>query len=190
MIELVREPASFVVHYPLIDSETKIGTVNGNFTRFYVEAEKADQILVGKDIEVNETVSVELETGEVRDLFVFEVTGLKRGKNDIKFTIIRGEQEEEAVVTLYHADTAVPGAEFKESIDRSRIRAFDRSVEMRFPKGTILKRNHARANDQALAPMRDVFVGIADPVDGRVNKMLHPAFNEQGSPFKIGRAHV
>lgn len=51
-------------------------------------------------------------------------------------------------------------------------------MELEFPRGTVLKRNSPDAPDQALSPTRDIFIGIADPVDGRVNKTLHPAFDE------------
>lgn len=177
IIEIIREPASFVVHYPTIDMDTKVGTINGNYTRLYVEAEKADRIVYDDEQIINRTTTVNIN-GEPRELFVFEVKDLRSGSNTVEFSIFRGTQEEEAEITLINADTAVPGAEFKESIDSRRIRAFDRTFELSFPSGTVLIRNDETAAEQALSPTRDILVGIADPIDGRVNKKLHPAFNE------------
>ncbi|NBI30578.1 S-layer homology domain-containing protein [Chengkuizengella marina] len=175
-IEIGRDPATFVVHYPTIDPVTKTGFVNGNYTRIYVEAENADKIIYDKKKEVTKTEVIELD-GEDYDLFVFEINDLKNGDNKIKFTVVRGTQEDEAEIMLINADTPVPGAEHKESISKRKIDAFDKSIELSFPKGTILLQNEARGV-QALSPTRDIVLAIADPDDGRVNKVLHPFFGE------------
>ncbi|MDQ0166367.1 S-layer homology domain-containing protein [Bacillus horti] len=178
MLEVVREPLSYQVHYPLINPTTNRGTVNGNYSRFYVEAEGADKIIYGRNLEVTETQTIRLQDGE-REVFVFEATGLRRGNNTISFTVVRGSREDTANITLVNADTAVIGAEFKENISNGRIRAFDRGFDLRFPRGTILHKKDTREPDQSLSPNHNILVGIADPFDGRVNKYLHPLAGER-----------
>jgi hypothetical protein len=177
VMEIVREPANFVVHYPNIDPVSRIGTINGNFTRLYVEAEGADKIIYGKDQVVDQTTPIEIG-GNIRDLFVFEMKGMKQGKNKVKFTVVRGTREDEAEIMLINSNTVVPGAEFKESIEKSKIKAFSNQLELSFPKGTVLRKNDPTAPNQYLSPSRDILIGVADPVDGRVNKTLHPLRNE------------
>src|SRR5690606_12514709 len=113
--------------------------------------------------------------GVNREVFVFEVKGLKKGNNKVSFTIVRGTRSDEVEITLVNADTPVPGAEFKESISKANIRAFNNQLQLKFPRGTILKRNNTTAADQYLSPSRDILMAIASPNDGRVNKYLHPA---------------
>lgn len=181
IMEIVREPALFVMHYPRIDqnpvTEEWVGRINGNYTRIYLEAEGADKIIYGKSEEVSQTTVIAL-SGINHDLYVFEVKGLKKGSNKVEFTVVRGTREDNITVTLINADTAVPGAEFKESIAKSSIKAFNNQFLLKFPKGTVLMRNNPSAVDQYLAPTRDLLIGIADPQDGRVNKYLHPVSTE------------
>ena len=181
IMEIVREPSTFVMHYPRIDQNpiTKqwVGRINGNYTRIYLEAEGATKVIYGKKEEITQTQSMVLN-GSSHDVYIFEVKGLKKGDNKIEFTIMRGTREDEVTVTLVNADIPVPGAEFKESIAKSAIKAFNGQLELKFPKGTVLMRNNPTAVDQYLAPTRDLLVAIADPLDGRVNKYIHPANNE------------
>ncbi|MDP5274632.1 S-layer homology domain-containing protein [Chengkuizengella axinellae] len=181
-IEIGRDPATFVVHYPTIDPVTKTGFVNGNYTRIYVEAENADKIIYDRKEEVTSTEEIEIDNNEL-DLFVFEISDLKKGDNKIKFTVVRGTQEDEVEIILINADTPVPGAEYKESISKTKIDAFDKAIELSFPKGTILLQNNASDGGvQVLSPTRDILLAIADSTDGRVNKTLHP-FSGENSRF-------
>lgn len=180
MLEIVREPALYQIHYPNVNPATNTATVNGNFTRFYVEAEGADKIIYGKGQEVTDKQVIQLQDGE-HEVFAFEVKGLKKGNNKITFTIVRGTREDSATVTLINADTAVVGAQVKENISSSRIRAFNREFDLSFPKGTILHKKDTRAPEQSLSPNHDILVGIADPIDGRVNKTLHPLPGERSN---------
>lgn len=184
MLEIVREPALYFIHYPNVDPATNTATINGNFTRFYIEAEGADKIIYGKGQEVTEKQTIKLSGNEGdREVFAFEVTGLKKGNNKVSFTIVRGVREDKADVTLINADTAVVGAEYKENISKAKISAFNKEFELSFPKGTILHKKDTTIPDQSLSPNHDILVGIADPFDGRVNKTLHPLPGES-SPFR------
>ncbi|GGF91643.1 S-layer homology domain-containing protein [Paenibacillus abyssi] len=181
IMEVTREPANFVVHYPVLDKDTNIGIVNGNYSRMYVEAEGADRLVYSKDVVITKKETVLFRTGP-RDVFVFEAKVPRKGANKIQFSIFRGDREEKAEIMLHNADTPVPGAEFKESIAKSTIRAFNKLIEVKFPKGTIIKRNDPTAVDQGLSPAREILIGIADPVDGRVNKIMHPLPIELAQP--------
>lgn len=185
-LEIVREPATFNMHYPAIDQNpvTKAweGRVNGNYTRVILEAEGATKIIYNKKEEVDKTTRMRIG-GVDRDVFVFELKGLKAGTNRVSFTIVRGTRNDEVTINLINADTPVPGAEFKESISKTNIKAFGGQLQLKLEKGTILMRNNTSAADRYLSPTRELLIAIADPNDGRVNKYLHPAFNET-SPFE------
>lgn len=183
MMEIVREPATFIVHYPIIDPISKLGTVNGNFTQLYIEAEGADKIIVDKNTQITNRTEVQFDRGESKDLFIFDVTGLKKGNNKITFTIVRGNREDKAEITLVNVDTPISGAVFKDSISKGTLRAFNKQIELKFPKGTVLRKNDENATDQFLSPNRSVLIGIADPVDGRVNKVLHPLNSDYNKRF-------
>jgi len=187
MMEIVREPALFLMHYPVIDQHpvTKAweGRVNGNFTRVILEAEGADKIIYGKNQEVDRTVKMRIG-GVDRDVFVFEVKGLKRGNNKVELTIVRGNRSDKVEINFINADTAVPGAVFKESVSKTNIKAFNGLLQLKLERGTVLMRNSKTASDQYLSPTRELLFAIADPDQGRVNKYLHPIPGEQ-SPFEI-----
>jgi hypothetical protein len=185
-LEIVREPATFNMHYPAIDQNpvTKAweGRVNGNYTRVILEAEGATKIIYNKNEEIDRTTRMRIG-GVDRDVFVFELKGLKAGTNRVSFTIVRGTRNDEVTINLINADTPVPGAEYKESVSKTNIKAFGGQLQLKLDKGTILMRNNTSAADRYLSPTRELLIAIADPNDGRVNKYLHPAYNET-SPFE------
>lgn len=182
LMEIVREPATLIVHYPIIDPVSNIGTVNGNFTQMYIEAEGADKIILDKNTQITDKTEVFLRDGS-KDLFVFDIKGLKKGNNKISFTIVRGNREDKAEITLINVDTPITGAVFKDSISKGTLRAFNRQIELKFPKGTVLRKNDENASNQFLSPNRDIYIGIADPTDGRVNKTLHPLESDYNRKF-------
>lgn len=185
-LEIVREPALFLMHYPAIDQHpvTKAweGRVNGNYTRVILEAEGADKIIYGKNQEVTRTTPMRIGNLD-REVFIFELKGLKRGNNRVSFTVVRGTRSDDVEINLINADTPVPGAEFKESVSKTNIKAFNNQLQLKLARGTVLIRKDRSAADQYLAPTRDLLLAIADPNDGRVNKYLHPAGGE-ASPFQ------
>ncbi|WP_128896775.1 S-layer homology domain-containing protein [Longirhabdus pacifica] len=182
ILEIIRQPADFIVHYPIIDPVTKEGVVNGNYTRVYLEAEGADKIIYNKKQELDEIQEIEINNVD-RDLFVFDVYGLKAGDNDVDITIVRGDEEVKEEIILINADTTAIGAVHKESIEERKLDAFDKQVKLEFEKGTVMLRKRHDGIDQSLSPLRDVLIGIADPIDGRVNKTIHP-YSKENSVFE------
>ncbi len=76
ILEVIREPACFVVDYPLVDADSKIGTINGNYSRIIMEAEGATEIIYDKNKSITRTTPMTIN-GETRNVYTFEVTGLK-----------------------------------------------------------------------------------------------------------------
>ena len=175
-ITITREPVPYVIVSPKVRINSDgifQGNINSNFVEFEIEAENADAVLFD-DVPAIERTVEDPDTGLDEVHFFHEVRGLRNGRNNIEFTVVRGEEEIEAEVLVFNVNTPVEGATFKSTI-RNKISAFNNQLELTFPRNTNLQRNDASAVNQFITTERQVLFGIADSYDGRVDKYKHPA---------------
>ena len=175
-VTIVREPLPYEIIYPKFRVNANgvlEANVNSNFVEFDIRAEHADAVLFGNtaavEKEANHPVTLAPETR-----FFHEVTNLKRGRNNIEFTVVRGEERLTARVIVNYVATAEQGAMYKTKIS-NRIRVFDDQLELTFPRNTTLRINDKSAVDPYITSDRMILFGIADNYDGRVDKYKHPA---------------
>lgn len=177
VITINREPLPYIIKSPkLIKNEKKEdqANINSNYIEVQIEAENATSILFGKDEAVVREVT---ENGVKKNNFFYEVTGLKAGKNTVKFTVLRGTEKTTGSFILYNTDTPVEGAQYKAPL-QSTTNVFDGQLSLKFPKGTNFIRNEPTAINQFLTSDRKILYGIASKNDGRVDKVKHPAASD------------
>jgi hypothetical protein len=177
VITINREPLSYIIKSPtLIKNEKKEdqANINSNYMEIQIEAENATSVLFGKDEAVIREV---VENGVKKNHFFYEVTGLKAGKNTVKFTVVRGTEKTNGSFILYNTDTAVDGAQYKAPL-QSTTTIFDGQLSLKFPKGINFIRNEPGAVNQFLTSDRKILYGIASKADGRVDKVKHPSASD------------
>jgi hypothetical protein len=174
-ITITREPVPYNVVEPALFTNPKgalQANVNGNFVKIVIEADNADSVLIGKDEAVLRTPIT-----DNRYLYDYTLKDLKTGANNIKFTVVRGSEKVSSGFTIFNANTNQPGAAYLLSM-ANKLTAFNSSVSINFPKGTVLKRSEAdyNTNDSYLTSSRRIMFGIANSTDGRVdqNKVTSP----------------
>lgn len=160
-IERVRQP--YVLLSPKLPEEQ---VINRNFLKVSIQAEGADRVLLGKQ---------EMVKGE-EDIFRLDYYDLKPGKNTIKFTVITADNEVDGQFTVTYAAKPEVGAEYKTTIPKSGKlnNLFEGSLTIDFGKNTMLRQPVDK--DQSNVPQIELFdsqyiyIGIADPKDGRTVK--------------------
>jgi hypothetical protein len=139
--------------------------INQNFVDISIQAEGAEQILVGKEPMVKGADGI----------FRLQVQDLKAGANKIKFTIQIGTTKTNGEINITYAAQNIVGAQYRSTIPSSgKLTAFNGDFSISFPKGTMLKQ--PQSNTQTNLPQIDLFnsqkllIGIADKQDGRTIK--------------------
>lgn len=180
-ITVTREPLPYLILYPLLTKVVKGGktefhaNINSNYVEIEMEAENADKVLFGKEDAIAREVTDIY--GIKRTRYYYEAAGLKVGRNDVKFTVIRGTEKTNGSIVINNADTPIEGAQYKTAL-KNNIKVFDGQVSLTFPKGTNFMRNEAGAVNQFLTSDRQLLFGIANNDDGRVDKYKHPAASD------------
>ncbi|GIQ70890.1 S-layer homology domain-containing protein [Xylanibacillus composti] len=145
--------------------------VNANFVELVVYAEGADSMLVGK--EEAEKVNFDDVTRTYNGAFRYIVKDLKANRdNEIKFTIVRGEDQIQGSITVRYEPTTIPGAQYMEAFG-SRHSAFNKSVELSFTRGTTLIRRDYNVPEEFKNQVfsgHDLLLAIANPEDGVVDR--------------------
>lgn len=160
-IEIVREEVPYEVVSPVATTDNKI-IVNKNFVHVIIRAENANGVIIDKK------QAVKMDDPQCGDCFELEYIGLKENRwNDIKFTVIRGEQQTDGVIEVYYAKSLSPGAQYKQPLDR-RMRVFDRALQLEFEKGTLLQTKISDKMTPSLYENQQILFGIADPETGMV----------------------
>src|SRR5690606_10953547 len=116
-ITISREPLPFVIKYPILITNEKgelQANINSNYIEVELEAEGADSVVFGKEQAVQREVFD--ENGIKRKRFFFELSDLKAGKNNVKFTVHRGSTQTPGAFILFNVDTPVEGAQFKSAL--------------------------------------------------------------------------
>lgn len=174
LVEVVREPQEYSIVYPPVYQTNVVYT---NFVPVHIVAEGADRV-VFKGGEARKD-KVYDRSGRQVDGFVYEVKGLKPGLNKITFDVYRGNKKTTGTLELRYIDAPEVGAAVKTPLKTGKISAFNKQVEISFEKGTAFKRNDPQAPHLLLSDLRELVIGIADPKDGRVDKMRFPTPSEK-----------
>lgn len=167
-IQVTREFAEYELLSPKLPQES---VIKQNFLQVSIQAEGADQILIGKEKMAKDATS---------DIFRLEIRDLKKGKNTIKFTIYRGEEKLNRQFEVNYTEEINIGSQYKAQISKSgKVSAFKSGLTISLPKGTLLQEPNPNPGQQAgkgevhginMFDSQDVLFGIADPTDGRTLK--------------------
>lgn len=140
--------------------------INQNFWKVIIKAENADSVTFGKDSATY--TGTDLNGVAV---YQYELKGLKVGKNTIKFSVNRAGKKADGTFDIYYANQNVVGAQYKTPM-KDTLSAFNKSVEIKFPKNTILRDNSAVPDNETdlpdLVSQPDIRFGIANKSDGTV----------------------
>ncbi len=161
-LQITRVRVPYKILSPKLPEES---VINQNFITVSIDAEGADQILVGKE---------EMVKG-ADGIFRLDLNDLKKGANKIKFTIVTGTTKNNGEFTVTYATQNEIGAQFKASMPSSgKLSAFNGAIEIAFPKGTMLKQpsivSQTNSTQIELFNSQKLLFGIADPIDGRTIK--------------------
>ncbi|MCF6093289.1 S-layer homology domain-containing protein [Microaerobacter geothermalis] len=160
-LKVVRELISYEILSPTPNGKV----INKNYVTVRIRAEGADKVLVNK-------LEATKDNSSGNDEFYIDVTGLKPGKeNKIKFTIVRGTEQENGEISVFYAETSVPGAQVKEQMKKSH-KVFDGLLQLQFPKDTFLKQKLEpdSAKIPEIYPSQKILFAIADRFDGVVDR--------------------
>lgn len=178
-ITISRSPSTYTVIYPVLTKNANNqdqANINSNFIDVEMVAEGADSVNFGGKTNAI-TRQVADAYGNMQTHFFYEVTNLKAGINNVKFTILRGGVKTSGSFILYNTNTPIEGAEYK-SLIAADMKAFSGGIDLKFPKGTSLMRNDPTAISPYLTVGRSILFGIANSTDGRVDKYLEPAASD------------
>ncbi|RRJ62321.1 S-layer homology domain-containing protein [Paenibacillus oralis] len=161
-LELVREAAP----YRIISPQPTVGNqiiVNKNFVHFDIEAEGATEVKIDKEVAVARP-----DLGENR--FVLDYVGLKQDKsNKIKIEISRGGTKNTDTIEVFYTGAVGIDAQYMAPKVANKYSVFNKSLELNFPKGTILESTDTRGIVKYY-PQTKLLFGIADPSTGIVER--------------------
>ncbi|MGG6312633.1 S-layer homology domain-containing protein [Paenibacillus macerans] len=162
------EVTRVVENYRMLSPQPTVGNqyiVNKNFVRFDIEAEGATQVLIGKE----EATPVQID-GK-KDRFIYDYVGLKPDKaTKIKIDIVREDTTFSDTIEVYYTSTVDVNSQFMAEKVAAKYSVLNKSVELSFPKGTILQTANPGQNVTQYYPDSKLLFGIADPEDGVVER--------------------
>ncbi len=178
---ITRQPPEYTIVFPKMTRNLagqQQANINSNFIQVDLESEGADQILFNKTQPAIKYETLN-ENNETVIRYSYELQNLKTGKNVIPFTIVKGSNKTNYSFVLMNVGSVMEGAMFK-TVMNSKISAFNNEVAISFPKGTALMKNDQAAVDPYISTERKVLVGLADQVDGRLDKVKYPTQSFEG----------
>ncbi|MCM3747568.1 S-layer homology domain-containing protein [Paenibacillus pasadenensis] len=148
-------------------------TVNQNFVEVVIDAPSAKTVTVNKQNGQKITFDADNDgTIDYTTAYRVVISGLKAGKNDLKFTIANENDSINGTITVTYAPTNIPGAGFMEEM-KSSHKLFESQLQLTFPKSTTLIRRDynvpEKLKNQVFTGHRLLF-GIANPTDGVVDR--------------------
>lgn len=159
--EVVREVPPYTIVSPVLPDER---VINQNFWTVKIKAEQVDSVVINK-------VTAAPVTGET-DTYSVDIKNLKPGKNTVKFTVTRAGTPINGSFDLYYANQNTVGAQYKTPLSGSTISAFNKMIEIKFPKNTLFQNvNSVDGNDYSVPYLFDqqqVRFGIASQTNGTV----------------------
>ncbi|WP_172255972.1 S-layer homology domain-containing protein [Saccharibacillus deserti] len=164
-LTVTRELRPYTILSPKLPNES---VITQNFIDVSIQAEGATSILVGKQA---------LEKGE-KDIFRGRLTGLKAGKNTIKFTVTSGTTKTNGSFDINYSSEIVQGAQYSTVMPSGgKLKLFKGDLQISLPKGTLLREINPMPGSQSptisLFDKQELLVGIASPLDGRTLKIYN-----------------
>ncbi len=161
--------------------------INANTVPIKIFAENASKVTFGKtEAKVRRTTNPDFkyddDTGRIlpQNYYVFEATvPLKIGLNKIAFTVeVNGEKYKDEIL-IYNVAAPINGAEYREVLGKkTTFSAFDKNLELKFPKGTVLLSPPLdRPGDEIRDLRSEIFVdtelyfGVANRTTGQVTDL-------------------
>lgn len=151
--------------------------VNKNFVDVIINAKGADKVTFNKveaekfEYDANNDGVIDA-VNDYPNAFRASITGLKAGKNTIKFTIESASDKVDGSIDITYVPTNIPGAQFLETMKNSH-KVFDGALSLSFPKGTALIRRDfnvpSEFKNQVFTDHKILFA-IANPEDGVVDR--------------------
>ncbi|GGF96271.1 S-layer homology domain-containing protein [Paenibacillus aceti] len=164
-LEITRELAP----YRLLAPQPTVGdkyVVNKNFIRFDIEAEGATKVVIDKG------EATRRPEPEMKDRFTYDYVGLKPNKaTKIKIQIVRGDATINDTIEVFYTGTVEIDSQFMAEKVSNKYSIFNKSLELSFPKGTVLQSANMNSNRVTkFYPDNKILFGIADPKDGVVER--------------------
>lgn len=163
-LEIVRvvEPFRLLAPQPNLDGQY---IVNKNFVRIDIEAEGATKVLIDKY-----EATPRKEPG-MQDRFIYDYVGLKPDKTtSIKVQIVRADTTLNSTIDVYYASAVNVDSQYMAEKVAAKYSAFNKQIELSFPKGTILQTAFPGTSAIEYYPDNKLLFGIADPENGVVGK--------------------
>ncbi|WP_162515374.1 S-layer homology domain-containing protein [Paenibacillus pinistramenti] len=161
-LDVTREVTPYRILSPVPTVGDQI-VVNKNFVRFDIEAEDADQVLIGKVEATKRT--------DLNDRFVYDYVGLKADKvNTIKISIVRDSATTTTSVDVYYTSTIAVDSQYMAEKVSTKYSVFNKAVQLTFPKGTVMESTGSSSGITKFYPDTKLLFGIADPKDGVVER--------------------
>lgn len=178
-LEVSRVLAPYRVLSPVATVGDQI-IVNKNFVRFDIEAEGATKVIIGKDEAIRRTDLPDNTPAR----FIYDYVGLKPDKTTkIKIQIVRGTETLNETVEVYYTSAVAVDSQFMTEKSATKYSAFNKALELSFPKGTVLKTaNVPEGSVTKFYPDNKLLFGIADPKNGIVERR-----NDYGNVFNIDK---
>jgi hypothetical protein len=161
-LEVTRE----VSPYRILSPQPTVGNqivVNKNFVRFDIEAEGATDVIINGVKATKRT--------DLNNRFTYDFIGLKPDKlTSIKIQIQGANTTLSNTVQVFYSSAVQVDSQYMTKL-AAKLDAFNKNIQLTFPKGTVLKAANPNAsgitkiyNDTSL------LFGIADPADGVVER--------------------
>jgi len=158
-ITVTRVVPAYRVKSPKLPEEQ---VVKQNFVDVVIYAPGADRIEINKEVMTADSLNPYY--------FRHRVTGLKVGRNTIKFTVYRGDQSVPGEFSVTYAADYKVGAQYVTELPSSgKISVFGGDLQLTFPKNTYLRPAQATPHVDSLFDSQPILFGIAD-ADGRTIK--------------------
>ncbi|WP_068783823.1 S-layer homology domain-containing protein [Paenibacillus phocaensis] len=154
--------------------------VNKNFVRFDIEAEGATEVIIDKGKAIRRTDLPENAPAR----FIYDYVGLKPDKaTKIKIQIVRGTETLNDTLEVYYTSAVAVDSQYMTEKTATKYSAFNKSLELNFPKGTVLKTaNVPEGSVTKFYPDNKLLFGIADPKNGILERR-----NDYGNFFNIDK---
>ncbi|MBD7968963.1 S-layer homology domain-containing protein [Paenibacillus gallinarum] len=164
------KPYDIYAPKPTVDGKY---VVNKNFIHFDIYAPGATSVVIDKEPAV-----LNPELGESR--YLLDYVGLKQDKNNsIKVVISTGGTSYTETINIYYAGAVGVDSQYMPAKISNKYSVFNKSLELSFPKGSILK-SETDLGITKFYPETKILFGIANPENGIVERR-----NDYGQIVKL-----